>query len=216
MILGVLLSTSLVYPAVGVKYTPGLQAGDSAFYSLSGNYGFIPTEPVTQMKVSSVIGTNVSASFVNFYPDGHISPDFWIDVFSGQRANLTSTFYFDISSGLKRGDQIFSGWSNATVTTEQNFSCGGVQRYSLGVEFFPSGGTVIIIWDQATGAMCYYSATNNQKGETLTLSMINSTLWSRPTVADPLTVGAEISALVGLPLVVVIMFVYVRRKRAKK
>ena len=168
------------------------------------------------MKVSGVIGTNVSASFVNFYPDGHISPDFWIDVFSGQRANLTSTFYFDISSGLKRGDQIFSGWSNATVTTEQNFSCGGVQRYSLGVEFFPSGGTVVIIWDQATGAMCYYSATNNQKGETLTLSMINSTLWSRPTVADPLTVGAEISALVGLPLVVVIMLVYVRRKRAKK
>jgi len=210
------LSTSLVYPAVGVKYTPGLLVGDSAFYSLAGNYGYIPTEPVTQMKVLSVIGTNVSASFVNFYPDGHISPDLWIDVFSGQRYNLSSTFYFAISSGLKHGDQIFSGWSNATVTTEQNFQCGGLSRFTLGVQFFPPGKTVVVIWDQATGAMCYYRATDNQSGETLYVTMINSTLWSKPTVADPLTVGAEISALVGLPLVAIILFVYFRRKRARK
>ncbi len=168
------------------------------------------------MKVLSVSGTIVSASFVNFYPDGHTSPNFWIDVFSGQRYNLTSTFYFAISSGLKRGDQIFSGWSNATVTTEQNFSCGGVQRYSLGVEFFPAGGIVVIVWDQATGAMCYYRIADNQNGETFTLSMINSTLWNKPTAVDPFTAGAEISALVGLPLVAIIMFAYFRRKRARK
>ncbi len=140
LILGVLLSTSLVFPAAGVRYTPGLQVGDSAFYSLSGNYGYIPTEPVTQMKVLSVSGTNVSASFVNFYPDGHISPSFWIDVFSGQRYNLTSTFYFAISSGLQRGDHIFDGWSNATVTTEQNFTCGGVSRFTLGPSSSLPGG----------------------------------------------------------------------------
>ena len=168
------------------------------------------------MKVLSVSGTNVSASFVNFYPDGHISPSFWIDVFSGQRYNLTSTFYFAISSGLQRGDHIFDGWSNATVTTEQNFTCGGVSRFTLGAEFFPAGRTVVIIWDQATGAMCYYRASGNQNGETLVVNMINSTLWSKPTVADPFTVGAEISALVGLPLVAIILFVYFRRKRARK
>jgi hypothetical protein len=45
----VVLSASLVFPALGVRYTPGLQAGESAYYSIIGNYGYIPTEPVTQM-----------------------------------------------------------------------------------------------------------------------------------------------------------------------
>ncbi len=188
LILGVLLSTSLVYPAVGVRYTPGLLVGDSAFYSLSGNFGYIPTEPVTQMKVLGVTGTNVSVSFVNFYPDGHISPN----------------------------HQIYNGWSNVTIVSQQSFPCGGVSRTTVGIEFFPPNGNVILIWDQATGALCYYSTSNNQNGERLAVNMINSTLWSKPTVADPFTVGAEISALLGLPLVAIIMFVYFRRRRARK
>jgi hypothetical protein len=216
LILGVLLSTSLVYPAVGVRYTPGLLVGDSAFYSLSGNYGYIPTLPVTQMKVLGVTGTNVSVSFVNFYPDGHISPNLWIDVFSGQRYNLTSTFFFAIGSGLQRGDQIYNGWSNVTIVSQQSFPCGGVSRTTVGIEFFPPNGNVILIWDQATGALCYYSTSNSLNSERLSVNMINSTLWSRPAVADPFTVGAEISALLGLPLVAIIMFVYFRRRRARK
>jgi hypothetical protein len=220
LILGVLLSTSLVFPAVGVKYYPGLQAGNSAFYSISGNYGYIPTVPVTQMKVLSVSGTNASVSFVNFFPDGHISPNFWIDVFSGQRYNFTSLFFFVVASGLQKGDGIYNGWSNVTIVAADTSICGGVARATVGTQFlfFGTDQQVRLAWDQATGLLCGYSIIDqNGSGKSLGLSMINSTIWSQPaTAVDPFTVGAEISALLGLPLVAIILFVYFRRKRAKR
>jgi len=210
------LSGSLVFPAFGVKYTPGLQAGEGAFYALSGNYGYIPTEPVSEMKVLSVSGTNVSASFVNFFPDGHINPNFWIDIFSGQRYNHTSTFYFTVASGLQKGDAIFNGWSNVTIVAAQPSTCGGVTRPSVGSHFYTPDSTVNIIWDQATGVLCDYSVTGFTNGELLEIQMLNSTIWNQTAPIDTYTVAAEISALVGLPLVAIILFVYFRRKRAGK
>ena len=214
--LGVVLSASLVFPVLGVKYTPGLQSGEGAFYSISGNYGYIPTQPVSQMKVLSVSGTNVSASFVNFYPDGHISPNFWVDVFSGQRYNRTSTFFFAVASGLLVGDGIFNNWSNVTIAAARAFSCGGVMRPSIGTTIYTSDSTVNIIWDQATGVLCDYSVTGFTNGKGLEIVMLNSTIWSQTAPIDTYTVAAEISALVGLPLVAIVLFVYFRRKRARK
>ncbi len=213
------MSASLVFPAFGVKYSPGLQAGEGAFYAVSGNYGYIPTEPVSQMKVLSVGGasaTNVTASFVNFYPDGHISPNFWIDIFSGQRYNRTSMFFFAVASGLQRGDAIFNGWSNVTIVAAQPSTCGGVTRPSVGTRIVTSDSQINIIWDQATGVLCDWSNTGFTNGEVLEIQMLNSTIWSQTAPIDTYTVAAEISALVGLPLVAIILFVYFRRRPARK
>ena len=217
--LGVVLSASLVFPALAVRYTPGLVAGESAYYSIIGNYGYIPTIPVTQMKVLSVTGTtNVTASFVNFFPDGHVSPDFWIDVFSGQRYNASSPFYFAVALGLKPGDPIFNGWSNVTISAAQAFMCGGVSRSSVGTHYTSQYGELVYaIWDQSTGVLCSYRSSDlTGSGKTLELDMINSTIWNQPAAVDPFTIGAEISVLFGLPLVAIIFFVYFRRKRSRK
>jgi hypothetical protein len=214
----VALSASLVFPATGVKYIPGLLAGESAYYSIIGNYGYIPTEHVTQMKVLSVTGTtNVTASFVNFFPDGHISPDFWIDVFTGQRYNVTSVFYFAVASGLKPGDPIYNSWSNVTISAAQAFQCGGVSRSSVGTHYSSQYGQLVFaIWDQSTGVLCSYRS-SDVAGRNLELDMINSTIWNPPALAvDPFTIGAEISVLFGLPLVAIIMFVYFRQRRATR
>lgn len=217
LVLLVALSASLIYPALGVKYNPGLQAGEGAFYAISGNYGYIPTEPVTQMTVLSVSGTVVTASFVNFYPDGHIAPDFWLDVFTGSRYNATSLFFFAVASGLQRGDPIFNGWSNFTVLAAQSFSCGGVSRSSVGTQYSPDGQVVRAIWDQSTGVLCSYSINDlTGTGKTLELDMINSTIWSRPGPFDAYAVGAEISLIFGLPLVAIIVIIYFRRRRARR
>src|SRR5712691_12334330 len=46
---------SLSLPAHAVtSYRAGLVTGDNAYYELSGNYGFSPTNPETQMRVLSV------------------------------------------------------------------------------------------------------------------------------------------------------------------
>lgn len=208
--LGVFLSASLIFPAFGVKYTPGLQAGVSAFYSLSGTYGYAPSEPVTQMKVLSVIGTNVSASFSNFFPDGQVSPDFWIDVFSGQGGNSSSNFFFAAASGLRVSDPIFNGWP-VTINGQQSSVCGGVSRQVVSASFIRNYQRVSAIWDQSTGALCSYGA-NNDRGGTLLLIMTNTTLWSPSTRIDPYVI-ADIFAVAGLPLVGLVVFIYVRRKR---
>ncbi len=214
--LGVFLSASLVFPAFGVKYTPGLQAGVSAFYSLSGNYGYVLSEPVTQMKVLSVSGTNVSASFSNFFPDGQVSPDFWIDVFSGQSANSSSNFFFAAASGLRFSDPIFNGWS-ITISGEQSLLCGGVSRQVVSAQFSRNGQSVVVIWDQSTGALCRYGAGNNQGARALSVSMTmtNTTLWGPSATVDPFVI-ADIFAVAGLPLVALVVFIYVRRRRTRR
>jgi len=213
LVLGVVLSASLVFPAMGVQYTPGLQAGESAFYSLSGNYGYVLSEPVTQMKVLSVSGTNVSASFSNFFPDGHVSPSFWIDVFSGLDTNSSSNFFFAAASGLRVSDPIFNGWP-ITISGQQSLLCGGVSRQAMSAQFFRNGESVTVIWDQSTGALCRYGA-NNNRGGSVFLTMTNSTLWGPSAAVDPFVI-ADIFAVAGLPLLGLVVFVYVRRKRTRR
>ena len=185
----------------------------SAFYSLSGNYGYVLSEPVTQMKVLSVSGTNVSASFSNFFPDGQVSPNFSIDVFSGWNGNSSSNFFFAAASGLQLSDPIFYGWS-ITINSQQSLQCGGVSRQVVSAQFSRNGQSIVVIWDQSTGALCRYNAGNNQGGRALfvSMAMTNTTLWSPSSLVDPFVI-ADIFAVAGLPLVGLVVFVYVRRKR---
>jgi hypothetical protein len=218
-VIAIMLLESFAPPvfAPAVSYITPLKANDSAFYLLSGNYGFIPSQPVTQMKVLRVSGTNISASFINFFPDGRLSPNgFWIDIFSGQSYNFTSNLFFAISAGLQRDSPIFNNWNNITVAAQQTLTCGGATRAFVGIGFNRYGQSVHAAWDQATGVLCGYTADDSQRGS-LSMSMINTTLWGSQTnrgAPDPITLGAEISAILGLPLVAIIMFVYFRKKRA--
>jgi hypothetical protein len=222
MIAGLVLSITIigssVLPGSALSYYTPLKQGDSAYYAISGNYGYIPSEPVTQMTVLGVSGTNVTASFVYFYPDGHIRPTLWIDVFTGQRYNSTSTFFFAITPGLQVHDPIFNTWTNITIVAQNTLTCGGLSRQQVGAQFIVlSGLSISMAWDRATGVLCGYQYNDNQ-GRTLSLSMLNTTLWGSATTSplDPFTVGAEISAFLGLPLLAVIMFVYFRRTRRKR
>jgi hypothetical protein len=221
LVVGIVLLASLVPPGFSaVRYYPGLKDGETAYYSLSGTYGY--SQPVTQMSVLRVSGTNVTVSFFNFYPDGRLQPNIWIDVFSGQRYNFTSTFFFAIAAGLHLYDGIFNQWSNVTIVREGPTSaCGGGSRLGVGSQFlsFSTGQQISAIWDEATGALCSYGATDFQGGRSLNLNMVNSTIFASPAnpgTVDPYTVAAEISAFLGLPLVAIILFVYFRRKRVRK
>ncbi len=135
---GIVLSS--LFPAgVAVTYRPGLKRGDIAFYDLTGNYGFSPGNPETQMSVSDVTGTNITASFSEFYPDGPSSSTvYWIDVFSGQVRNATSNLFFAVTPGLLVADPIFNV-GNLKITSQQTTQCGGATRQMVSVQFRSAG-----------------------------------------------------------------------------
>jgi hypothetical protein len=165
------------------------------------------------MKVLSVSGTNVSASFSNFFPDGQVLPNFWIDVFSGLGTNSSSNFFFATASGLRISDPIFNGWP-ITISGQQSLLCGGISRQVVSAQFFRNGESVAIIWDQNTGALCRY-VVNNNRGGSLFLTLTNTTLWGPSAAVDPYAI-ADIFAVAGLPLLGLVVFVYVRRKRHRR
>ncbi|HEV2119773.1 MAG TPA: hypothetical protein VGS11_06695 [Candidatus Bathyarchaeia archaeon] len=209
-----ILFGTLVLPSYASSYRPGVKVGDSAYYSVTTIPAYPVGQSVTRMSVQSVTGTIVNASFFGFYPDGGVPAGFSIDVFSGQSYNSTSNFFFVIASGLKSGDPIFNNW-NITVAGQSDLSCGGVTRPAVGAQFTRAGQSVRLAWDQATGAMCGYTGQDNRGA--LYVNMINSTFWT-PVQApiDTFTVAAEISSVIGLPLVVIVLFVFFRRRRARK
>ena len=209
----VMLSGTLVLPGHALSYRPGVKAGDSAYYSVSATYTI--GQPVSKMNVLSVTGTNVSASFFGFYPDGGLpSNGFSFDVFSGQSYNSTSNFFFVIAAGLLTGDPIFNN-SNITIAGQSTITCGGVSRQAVGAQFTRAGQSARLAWDQVTGAMCGYTGSDNRG--IVNVYMVNGTFWApvSPPV-DAFAVAAEISSAVGLPLVVIVLFVYFRRRRARR
>ena len=211
-VLVVTMFGSLVLPGHALSYKPGVKAGDSAYYSVSATYTV--GQPVSRMSVLSVIGTNVSASFFGFYPDGGLPNGFSIDVFSGQTTNSTSNFFFVIAAGLLTGDPIFNNW-NITVAGQSNLTCGGVSRPAVAAQFTRTGQSIRLAWDQATGAMCGYTGQDNRG--VLFVNMINGTFWTPVSAPiDTFAVAAEITSAIGLPLLVIVLFVYFRRRQARK
>jgi hypothetical protein len=203
------------------SYRSGLKLGDSAFYDLSGTYGFSPGKPVTQMSVRAVAVTNITASFSGFYPDGLSSANvYWIDVFTGQIRNASSNLFFAVTPGLLVADPIFNG-QNVKITSQQTTQCGGATRQMVSVQFTRSYQNVAVGWDQSTGALCRLNLSDlNNQVRSLSMSMKNTTLWGPDSGTfdpfSPLVIAANVSAAVGLPLLALVLFVYFRRVRVRR
>ena len=206
------------HPAIGVSsYSAGLKTRDSAYYELNGTYGFFPSQPETQMMVQSVSGTNITAGFTNFFPDGLLSSNVYsLDVFTGQVRNASSNIFFAVTPGLQLYDPIFNG-ASITITSQQAILCGGVTRQVVTAQFTKTDQSVQIGWDRSTGAMCRLSAVDLHQFRFLQMGMKNTTIWgatSNP--PDVFLIASNITAFLGLPLVALIVFVYLRRRRARK
>ena len=213
---GILL-LSLSWPVTAVSsYRVGLKTGDSAYYELSGTYGFSSTQPETQMSVLGVAGTNITAGFSGFWPDGLITSNvYWLDVFTGQVRNSSSNLFFSVTPGLLLYDPIFNG-ANITITSQQAILCGGATRQIVTASFTKTSQNVAIGWDQTTGAMCRLSANDRNQFRFLSMAMKNTTLWgSGSGPSDVFVIAGQVSAFLGLPLLALIVFVYFRRGRAR-
>jgi hypothetical protein len=210
------MSATLVQSVLAVNYNTILKTDDIGMYSLFGNYAHGTVNG--QLKVLTVTGnSNVTINFTD-YPAGGFANGggrMWIDVFSGLTNNQTSGLYFAVAPGLKVGDPIFynSGIMVKGVTSQP---CGNAYRQLIGTSYYASSGELVnIAWDQSTGIMCNYGA-NDQRGGTLGFTLDNTTLWSSVAPAqDVYVVAFEISTFLGAPLVLLIVFVYIRRRRRR-
>jgi len=185
-------------------YTLGVKAGDGAWYGYSG----IDVPLKLHITVLNVTDTTITANFTNYYSDGNANSTVqYLNIFSGDRN--TDNILFAIGTGLKVGDPVYNNY--ATISSVQTQSCGGVSR-SLDYIAFSQG--VQLYWDQNTGIMCKY----NDNTQSESLIMFNTTLWnSHPQPVDAFLVGFEVSTFLGAPLVVLIVFVFLRkRRRARK
>lgn len=216
IVIGIVLSTILVPPAGAVNYAPSLRTGDKAFYSLSGKYAFNTAN--AQMEVVSVETSKVTARFTDYPSPGFANGGglMWIDVYTGDTNNITSNLFFALASGLRLKDPIYYNWA-VTIQGDQSLNCGGQFRRLVSTQFLRSGQSVSLDWDQASGVLCDYTA-NDGNGGVLVMTLTNTTLWapSSPTTTDAFTLGAEISTLVGAPLVVLILFAFARRRRRRR
>lgn len=219
--IAIVLSAALVQSVLAASYTPALKTGDIAMYSLFGNYAH--GTAYGQLKVLSVIGTNVTIDFTD-YPLGGFANgggSMWIDVSFGQTNNQTSGLYFAVAPGLRIGDPIFQGSTTAlaAVPAVQGLNsnpCGGALRQVIGTQYYTKSGELInIAWDQNTGIMCNYGS-NNQANGILGFTLDNTTLWSTAAAAQDVYLTAfEISTFLGAPLVLLIVYVYLRKRRKR-
>ncbi|HWY28778.1 MAG TPA: hypothetical protein VNW25_05920 [Candidatus Sulfotelmatobacter sp.] len=211
MIFLVLVYGSIAQPVQGSPiYTPGIKAGDGAWYGYSG----IDVPLQLHVVVLNVAGTVVNANFTNYYSDGKAnSSTVYLDIFSGNNNETNAPFatnvLFATGTGLKAGDSVYNRYA-ATIVSVQTQPCGGVSRT---VDFIAFSGLAQLWWDQNTGLMCKFNGQNQES-----LVMFNTTLWnSHPQPTDAFLVGFEVSTFLGAPLVVLIVFVFLRkRRRARK
>jgi hypothetical protein len=214
LFLGVLLSISVISPVHAVKYQTGVNVGDSTYYNLGGSDAGGAT--AAHANVISVVGTNVTESFTYYYPGGgRLSRFFWIDIFSGSSWNFTSNFFFVISMGLQGGDPIFSSWINMTVMGPQSGACAGASRQVDSMGYIRTTQIIVAHWDKSTGLLCDYQTTDSSGG-TFAMTTTNTTLWSSATASDVFTTAVEVTSFLGVPLLVLIVFVYLRRRRRRR
>ena len=173
------------------------------------------------MSVLSVTVTNITASFSGFYPNGLVaSTAYWIDVFSGQIRNASSNLFFAVTPGLLVADPVFNG-QTIKITSQQTTQCGGATRQMVSVQFTRSYQNVAAGWDQGTGALCRLNLNDlNNQARNLSMTMKNTTLWGpdsgTPDPFGPLVIAANVSAAVGLPLLALVIFVYIRKGRVRR
>jgi len=213
--LGVSLLLGSVSPAFAVSYSTGFKQGDTVQYTAqhkTNSFG-------SQMKVLSVVGTNVTVNFQDYPSIGVVLGNMWLDIFSGQTNSSVKSLFFAVGTGLNKGDPIFDGSSNY-LTAQKSYACGsgGQTRPQVYTSFQTSGQSVQIAWDQSTGLMCNYQANYSNGTIALAFFMVSNSVWgslgTNPNI-DPFVLGEELSGVLGLTLLVLVMFVYFRRKRSR-
>lgn len=204
----------MVQSVFAVSYTPSLKSGDVGMYSLFGNYAHGTING--QLKVLSVTGTNVTINFTDYPPGGFANGGggMWIDTDTGLTNNQSSGLYLAVAPGLKIGDPIFNGGA-VKVQGITSQPCGSAYRQLIGTQYYLGVELINAAWDQNTGILCNYGS-NDQHNGILGFTLDNTTLWSAAGPAQDVFVTAfEISTFLGAPLVVLILFVYVRRRRRR-
>jgi hypothetical protein len=212
-----LLSAAFAPSATGVIYSSGLKRGDVAWYSRFGSGAYVGGAPSLRIFVLNVTGTTVNANFTNYFSDGTVnSTIFWVDFLQGYTNGRN--LLFATGAGLKVGDQVYetNTWNGINILQAQDMRCGGVQRNADLATWNSGSQFVRTYWDQSTGLMCYFYLQDN--GGVQQLAMSNTTLWSSssPPPANPYLTAFEITSFLGAPLVVLITYVYVRKRRRVK
>jgi len=198
-----------ISPAFAIIYSTALKPGDVVMYRIFYQNNYYNS----QMKVLSVVGTQVTVNFTDYPAPGVYFGNMWFDVFSGN-TNSTSNVLFAVSPGLNVGDPVFNG-NSTSILAEQPYPCGALSRPQVYTLFSRSDQSVHVSWDRSTGIMCEYEAYSS--GTVILGFRLDSTsLWSSSSSdANGFATATEISAALGLPLVVIVLFVYFRRKRSK-
>jgi hypothetical protein len=210
----IILSTAFVPLTLAISYSTGLRPGDTVMYTLSGS-NKLGTDSV-QMRVLDVAGTRVTVNLTDYPPSALPSGNMWIDVFDGSSSSPTSNLFFAVSSGLRLADPIFNN-GNISVLTQQANVCGGQSRSLIYTQYQRQGQFVQAAWDQNSGVMCNYSARDQGASSgTLGFTLVNATMWALSSPTDVSAIAAEVSAALGLPLVVLILFVYFRKRKTRK
>jgi hypothetical protein len=210
-----LVSAALVPSAMGVMYNSGLKHGDVAWYSRSGTGAYVGAAPLLRLDVLNLTGTTVNANFTNYFSDGSVnSTIFWEDFLQGY--TNARNLLFVTGTGLKVGDQVYETdvWSGVNILQVQSMRCGGVQRNAdLASWNAGLGQGVRVYWDQSTGLMCDFYLQDSGGVQHLTMS--NTTLWSSssPPASNAFLAAFEITSFLGAPLVVLVTYVFIRKRR---
>ena len=210
-----LVSAALVPSAMGVIYSSGLKHGDVAWYSRSATGAYVGAAPTLRVAVLNTTGETIFANFTNYFRDGSInSTVFWLDYLQGSTS--ARNLLFITGSGLKVGDQVYGAdvWNGINILQVQSMRCGGVQRNAdLASWNFAGFQGIRVYWDQSTGLMCDFYLTDSGGIQHLTMS--NTTLWSSssPPSQDAFFTAFEISSFLGAPLVVLVTYVFIRKRR---
>jgi hypothetical protein len=211
-----LLSAALLPSAMGVIYTSGLKHGDVAWYSRTGTGAYVGAAPLLRVSVLNVTGASiVYANFTNYFSNGSVnSTIFWQDFLQGN--TNARNLLFVTGTGLKVGDQVYGTdtWTGVNILQVQSMKCGGVQRNADLASWnagFAQG--VRVYWDQSTGLMCDFYLQDSGGVQHLTMS--NTTLWSSssPPPQDAFFTAFEITSFLGAPLVILVTFVFIRKRR---
>jgi hypothetical protein len=206
---------SSVVPAFALSYSTGLIQGDTASYTLyhkTDTFG-------SQLKVLAVSGTKVTVNIQDYPSFGVVLGNMWLDIFSGQTNSSVPSLFFAVGSGLNKGDPVFDG-SSMSMSDQRSYACGagGQTRPQVYTAFQSSGESVQISWDQSTGIMCNYQANYSNGTIALGFALVSTSLWGSSGAnpnTDPFVLGGELSGVLGLVLLVLVVFVYFRRKRSK-
>jgi PKD repeat protein len=168
--MGAYSQTIMVNPAV--DYQPGVNVGDYALYSFSGNGTGIPDINAASFNVTRVVGTNVTLFTTVLFANGTSSSmELTVDIRSFYSSGLLLT-----AANLTAGDQIWVDAPYKVNGTVVGFFAGSDRLTTL---LFVSqfGGGFTAQWDQATGVLVYYFASFGDPNLFFQILIVETNIW---------------------------------------